>query len=418
MDRPTLEAMQLAKLRAMLSEVLPRNPFQARKLGVSVPRLESMADLRALPLTTKQELVEDQRANPPYGTNLTYPLQRYVRLHQTSGTSQGRPLRWLDTAQSWQWLLDCWRQKYGLVDLRPADRLMFPFSFGPFIGFWGAFEGALRLGNMCLAAGGMTTQARLRFLLDNAATIVCCTPSYALRMAEVAREEGLDVKNSPVRGLIVAGEPGGSIAGTRERIEQAWGARVFDHTGMTEIGSLGMECADGPGGVHLLETECIGEVIDPNTGAVLAPGQEGELVLTNLGRLGSPLVRYRTGDRVIFDPNPCPCHRPFSRMLGGIRGRTDDMLVVRGNNVYPSALEDLLLSFPAVREFQLVVETRDGQSDVTIRLETDGMGEEFVRRVVNAVRDRLHFRPKIELVAPGSLPRFEMKARRLVRTMT
>src|SRR5262249_16838586 len=162
---------------------------------------------------------------------LTYPLARYCRLHQTSGTS-GRPLRWLDTAESWDWLLDCWDAFYRIVGLWPDDRLFFAFSFGPFLGFWTAFEAAARRGPPCLPGGGMSSVARLRFLLDHEVSVVHCTPTYALRLAEVAREEGIDLAAAPVRMLIVAGEPGGSIPATRGQIEAAWGAHVFDHNGL------------------------------------------------------------------------------------------------------------------------------------------------------------------------------------------
>src|SRR4029077_10046377 len=154
------------------------------------------------------------------GQALTYPVERYCRMHQTSGTS-GQPLRWLDTTQSWNWLLGCWETMFQVVGLRAGDRLFFPFSFGPFLGFWTAFDAASRLGYLCLPGGGMSSAARLRFLLDNHATVVLCTPTYALRLAEVANQQGIDLKGGSVRLLIVAGEPGGSIAATRARIESA-----------------------------------------------------------------------------------------------------------------------------------------------------------------------------------------------------
>jgi phenylacetate-CoA ligase len=249
--------------------------------------------------------------------------------------------------------------------------------------------------------------------------LVCCTPTYALRLADVARQEGIDLATSPVRALIVAGEPGGSIPGTRRRIEDAWGARVFDHCGMTEIGSLGIECQPNPGGLHMLETECIPEVIDPTTGAPIPPGQEGELVLTNLGRWGSPLIRYRTGDRVLADPAPCPCGRIFLRLKGGILGRTDDMIFIRGNNVYPSALEDIIRRFPEIEEYRIEVDQSGPQTSLRLALETQPSppASQLVDLVRDAVRNELNFRPEVTLVPPGSLPRSEMKSQRVVRKM-
>src|SRR4029077_13545060 len=235
--------------------------------------------------TTKAELLADQDGHPPYGRVLTYPLARYSRMHQTSGTSS-RPLRWLDTAASWNWLLGCWEQYFQIIGLQPEDRLFFPFSFGPFLGFWTAFEAAARLGYLCLAGGGMSSTARLRFILDNQITVVFCTPTYGMHLSELARQEGIDLAGSPVRALIVAGEPGGSIPETRARIEAAWGARVFDHNGLTEAGCLSIECPENPAGLHWLESECVVEVIDPDTLEAVPAGTPGELVLTNLGRPG------------------------------------------------------------------------------------------------------------------------------------
>lgn len=420
LDRAALTELQRQRLCALLREVLPANRFYARKLaaaGLTADTVRDLADLRRLPFTTKAELVADQAEHPPYGTVLTYPVERYRRLNQTSGTTSGRPLRWLDTPESWIWLLDNWDTMFRVIGLRPGDRLFFAFSFGPFLGFWTAFDAASRLGHLCLPGGGMSSAARLHMLLDNAATVLLCTPTYALHLAEVAREHGLDLPGSPVRALIVAGEPGGSIPATRARIEQAWGARVFDHSGMTEAGALMIECPENPAGLHLLESECIGEAIDPATGEPVPAGEVGELVLTNLGRRGSPVLRYRTGDLVRVDPRPCPCGRTFLRLDGGILGRTDDMIHLRGHNVYPSALEAVIRRFPEVAEYRIEVETRRTLPVLRVQLEpaSPEAGPAVAERVDRAIRDELLFRAEVTVVEPGTLPRFEMKARRLVR---
>ncbi len=203
----------------MLATILPGNRFYATKFaGIDLAR----AALADLPFTTKADLLADQETNPPYGSALTYPLARYARMHQTSGTTTGRPLRWLDTPESWDWMLGCWRQIFRLIGLRHDDRLCFAFSFGPFLGFWTAFESASRAGHFILPGGGMSSSARLRFMLDHSATVVFCTPTYALHLAEVAAADRVDLPSSPVRMLVVAGEPGGSIPATRQRIESAW----------------------------------------------------------------------------------------------------------------------------------------------------------------------------------------------------
>ncbi len=401
---------QSERLAALLGTILPHNRFYTRKLADVAGD-----DWEAIPFTTKAELLDDQAQHPPYGTNLTFPLERYSRLHQTSGSS-GKPLRWLDTPESWAALLDCWTINYRVVGVYRGDRLFFPFSFGPFLGFWTAFEAASRIGLLCLPGGGMTSRARLRFLLDNAATIVLCTPTYALHLAEVAAQEGINLVSSAVRALIVAGEPGGNVPGTRQRIEAAWGARVFDHSGMTEVGPLGIECPEAPGGLHLLESECLPEVIDPVTGRPVPPGTPGELVLTTFDRPGSPLLRYRTGDLVCVDPRPCPCGRSWLRLDGGIRGRVDDMIVLRGNNVYPSALQTILHRFPEVVEYRIEVDQSAALAALRIEVELHpSAAPDVVGRIDEALREELLFRAEVRAVPPGSLPRFEMKAQRFVR---
>jgi phenylacetate-CoA ligase len=414
LDRDALTQLQRDRFRALLHEILPRNRFYARKFtGVD---LDAPIDLAQLPFTTKEELLAEQHAQPPYRRLLTYPREGYTRLHQTSGTA-GRPLCWLDTPESWRWLLGCWATMFRMIGLRPSDRLFFPFSFGPFLGFWTAFEAASQLGCLCLPGGGMSSAARIRFLLDHEATVVFCTPTYALRLAEVAVEMGIDLAGCPVRALIVAGEPGGSIPATRARLESTWGARVFDHNGLTEVGACGIECLENPAGLHLLENEYLVEVVDPQTEQAVHSGSVGELVLTNLGRWGSPLIRYRTGDLVRVDPRLCPCGRAFVRLDGGILGRTDDMIHVRGNNLYPAALEAVIRRFPEVAEYRVEVDQSGSLTAVRIEVEPVAAAprRDIADLVSRAIRDELLFRAEVTTVPPGSLPRFELKAQRVSR---
>src|SRR3989454_6975275 len=336
-----LRAMQLAKLRAGLPDVLATNAFWRARLH----DVRGWDDFARLPLTTKSELVADQAAAPPFGTNLTYPVDRYVRLHQTSGSSGGHPLRWLDTVGSWDWCARIWAEHvYRAAGVTGADRVFCAFSFGPFLGFWSAFSGAERLGSLCISGGAMTSEQRVHTILDLGATVLLSTPTYALRLAEVARDVGVDLARSGVRVTIHAGEPGASIPSTRDAIEAAWSAVSFDHTGMTELGPTGHSCS-ARDGVHLIESEYIFEVTS-----------EGELVATNLGRWGMPLIRYRTGDRVVASREPCSCGSPFLKVVGGIRGRVDDMFTVRGVNLYPSQVEEIVRRYREVGEF--VIEHR------------------------------------------------------------
>jgi len=422
-DRETLKRLQLQKLSGMCRELSHTNPFWTQRLesvGLDPAAIESWEAFAHIPFLRKADLVESHEEYPPYSSNMTYPLVGYSRLHQTSGTT-GKPLRWLDTPASWDWFMECWKQIYHLVGLTPEDRLAFPFSFGPFIGFWAAFEGAQRLGNLCLAGGGMSSQARLRMILDNKATFVCCTPTYALRLAAVAEEEGIDIAGSDVRGVIVAGEPGGNIPAIRQQIESAFGARVFDHWGMTEIGSLGVESVNYAEGLYLLETECIAEIIDSESAQPVEPGETGELVITNLGRWGSPIIRYRTGDLVQKDLSDSPDGLCLKRLKGGVLGRADDMMTIRGNNVFPSSIDAIVREFDNVVEYRMHFTTKREMNHLKIEIEplaslagTDGE-QQLLTDINRAIKDRMNFQAEIVAVEPESLPRFELKGRRFIK---
>jgi phenylacetate-CoA ligase len=236
-----------------------------------------------------------------------------------------------------------------------------------------------------------------------------------MRMAEEAERLGIDLASSLVHATVHAGEPGASVPSVRARIEQAFGAQCHDHTGMTELGATGFTCQER-NGVHLIESEFIFEVIHPQTLQPVSPGGQGELVATNLGRAGMPLIRYRTGDLVQIDASPCRCGRTFARLPGGILGRADDMVVVRGVNVFPSAIEGVLREFPEVSEFRIEVFSTRSMIELRVLLDPQpNANGDLAERVSNRLNDRLLLRVPCELVPAGSLPRFELKARRVVR---
>ena len=423
-DRAAIEAGQLESLRTLIAELFPSNKFYTQKLqaaGITFD-IASLADFSArFPFTTKAEVVADQLAQPPYGANLTYPLDRYTRFHQTSGTT-GTPMRWLDTAESWEAMIECWAEIFRAAGVGAGDRVMFAFSFGPFLGFWLAFESAQRLGCLCLPGGGLSSAARLRMMQANRANVLCCTPTYAIRLAEVAAEEKIPTAALGVKTIVVAGEPGGSIPATRARLESLWpGARIFDHHGMTEVGPVTHECPAQPGVLHVIESAYFAEVIDPISGQ---PSSSGELVLTNLARTGSPLLRYRTGDLVKLGTRnsergtPCVCGRHELALEGGILGRVDDMVIVRGVNVYPTAIEEILRGFREIAEYR--VHVSHVQSLVELRLEIEpvpGWADVagLIGRIGKAFETSLALRVPVVAVPTGALPRFEMKAQRWVR---
>ena len=404
---------QLHRLREMLVPVLETNAFYRRKLteaGITDPNdVQTLADYQQLPFTTKEELSADQVSHPPYGTNLTFPIEQYTCLHRTSGTT-GSPLRWLDTAESWDWWGKCWGEVYRGAGVTSADRLMIAFSFGPFIGFWSAYHGAQQLGALIIPNGGMTSEQRIRTILSNDITVLIATPTYALRLAEVAEQDGINLsEESSVRVTIHAGEPGASVPATKERIETRWGARAYDHTGATEVGAWGFMCEQQVG-IHLNEDEFICEILDPETDA---PADEGELVITNLGRVGMPVIRYRTGDYVKLKSGRYEGGRESRVLDGGVIGRLDNALIVRGLNVYPATLENIILKFSDVQEFAGRAYRTETLDELEIQIEsTNPNPGATATAVAAAIRDDLGLRVTVKTVPLGTLPRYELKSKR------
>lgn len=423
-SRESIETHQLVSLNRLVHAIQDSNQFYKNKMkqaGTRGPFATLDQFYQAMPFTTKSELIEDQEANPPYGTNLTEPFERYTRFHQTSGTTT-TPLRWLDTAAGWSWIVDNWVRIYREAKVDRRDTVFFAFSFGPFLGFWSAMDAAQKVGCLCIAGGGMSSSARLRAMIDTRVTVLCCTPTYALRLASVAEREGIALKNASVKTIIVAGEPGGSIPAMRKKIESKWnGARVFDHHGMTEVGPVSYESYDHPGVLHVIETSYLAEAIHPETGEPVRESERGELVLTTLGRTASPLIRYRTGDLV--QPSWQGVERYGTAelaLIGGIIGRIDDMLPIRGVNVYPSLIDELVGSREGIAEYRVLIEEKDNLNEMTIQIEPDAHynGNEIAQTIEEALRNLLHLRIPVQVVPADSLPRFEMKAKRWVKSKT
>src|SRR6185369_12885374 len=350
----------------LLTEVVPHNRFYADKFArVECLPLQSFEQLEQLPFTFKDELATAAHGNE-FAANLTYPLARYVRYHHTSGT-RGRPMPVLDTLADWQWWIDCWQYVLDAAEIGPEDRAVLAFSFGPFIGFWSAHDALVARGGMVIPSGGMNTLARVELIHRTRATALLCTPSYALRLAEVARENNIDPASLEVRRIIVAGEPGGSVPAIRRQIESAWNALVIDHAGASEVGPWGFGDKTGRG-LFVIENEFIAEFLSLATGAAAKDGELAELVLTTLGRYGSPVIRYRTGDivRPRFSPSE---NNHFTLLEGGVLGRADDMLIVRGVNIFPSSLEQVVRAFPEVVEFRCTALRQGSLDELLVEVE-------------------------------------------------
>jgi phenylacetate-CoA ligase len=418
LSRDDLRELQNQRLRSLIDELGTNHFYQekSRAAGLDLSGIECAEELRSLPFTTKQELVDEQIEHPPFGRLLTYPLSRYRYFHQTSGTT-GQPLKWLDTEESWQWWLRCWGYVYRGAGVTSDDVVFCAFSFGPYISHWAAISGAWHIGAMCVSGGGMNSEQRLQSIIDNQATVIVCTPTYALHLAEAARELGIDLRAIAVRIGIHAGEPGASLPNVKRAIQDAWGATCFDHAGATEAGAWAFDCEAQTGAIHLNEAEFIFEVIDPQSGELISEGQRGELVITNLDRAGMPVLRYRTGDLVELTTEPCPCGRSFARIKGGVLGRADDMIIVRGVNLYPSAIDNLIRGVSLVFEYEVEISRVAGMDELLIRIETADVAsfEEAALQLTHAFRTAHSIRINVEHSPAGSLPRYEFKSRRFKR---
>ena len=417
-----IKRLQWRKLRSLLEAILPANPFYHRKLtGLTLGPAATLEDYRRLiPFTTRHELVRDRLANPPYGTNLTYPADAYVRCHQTSGTTT-MPIRWLDTAESWSHIVDNWVRILGAAGVTRRTASSSPSPSGR---SWASGRRSRPCSGWAASvfpAAPCPAWRGCRPSWTTASPWSVAPPPTRNTWAKSPKRRKLDLTRSRVRLLIVAGEGGGSIPATRARIERLWpGAAVFDHHGMTEVGPVTYQCPAQPGVLHVLESAYLPEVVNPaNRASRLAPGETGELVLTTLDRLGSPLLRYRTGDLV--KPRAlsiCACGRHELALEGGILGRSDDMVVVRGVNVYPSLVEEIVRAYSEVAEYRVQLDCRSAMTELSLEVEpvVDSSGRASLpRRLEQSFQAALNLRVPVVLVPAGSLPRFEMKAQRWMR---
>ncbi|MAG56211.1 MAG: phenylacetate--CoA ligase [Planctomycetes bacterium] len=424
LSRDELHQLQLAKLKRLVAYSTERSAFHRGKIdeaGVTADSLTSIDDLQKIPFTTRDEWMESQERSPMFGDLLARPREDAIRYHLTSGTSGRNPLRVLDSRRDWQWISECWAYGFWAAGVRPTDTVFFAFSYGSFIGFWGAHYCCERMGSLVIPSGNMTTDMRVRQIADMKVSTVCATPTYALRLAQAASEQGIDLVTSAVDKVIVSGEPAGSIPETKALIERQWGAKCFDTAGMTELGTICMfECSHQPGGMHIIEDHYIEEVIDPTTGNPADYGERGERVVTSFGRGMIPVLRYKTRDLVVKVPHHrCSCGRTFDVYEGGIQGRVDDMLLIRGTNVYPRAIESIVRSFPTIDEFQILVETINNVDELTVRVEmkpeTGVTFSDIERELVEDLKEHHEMlRMNVAQAETGSLPRFELKAKRVV----
>jgi phenylacetate-CoA ligase len=425
LDREQIETLQLAKLRRHCAWAAARSPWYQRRFaseGFEPAQLQTLDDLRRMPMLTRDDWMASQDAKPPYGEIPVVGGEGAIRVHTTSGTTGRGPLRALDSRKDWAWIAEMWCYGIWGCGVRPSDTAYIAFGYGSFIGFWGLHYAMEKIGVLNVPGGAQTTEARVLQMIDFGATVVAATPTYAIRLAQEAERLGIDLRDSSVQRLILSGEPAGSIPQTKALIEELWGAKAYDTAGMTEIGTIMVfECSHQPGGTHIIEDQVLEEVLDPDTLEPVALGERGERVVTSFGRGTIPLIRYRTGDLVCRVPAAtCSCGRGFDIYEGGILGRVDDMKLIRGTNVYPRAIEAIVREFPEVAEFQTVIFHEGIRDEIKLRIELgpESSGEGWQRlhddlhRRLGHAHEGLNF--QIERAAEGELPRFELKAKRMI----
>ena len=424
MPRGVLQEYQLDLFRKQMAYVYERAPMYKRKfdqVGVRPEDIRTIEDVQKVPFTIKEELRQSQEKYPPFGDFLCISPEEGVRVFQTTGTT-GIPVRSLLSKKDWY--VHYYEQfmyfMYG-YGITKADVMFVPFNYGLYLAWWGLQAAFEQAGVLVIPGGGQNSEDRTKNILEWKPSVICGTPTYILFLGDVAKKMGVDLSKTPVRIVITGGEPGAQVPSTKKQIETSWGAKNYDDVGSTEISNFGFECI-AQQGTHVVESMFLAEVIDPGTGKSLDPGQEGELVLTNLCCESMPLIRWRMGDMVKFDVKKCDCGRTFLRLDGGVFGRADDMFQFGGVNIFPSAIENFVRETKEFsNEYQIIAPKMGAGKHLKIRVEPSSptLSKEKMDRAVKIFKETFKYRigvtPDVEVAKIGELPRFEGKARRVIR---
>jgi phenylacetate-CoA ligase len=422
LGRERLEALQLKKFQRIFRWAYERSRFHRslyERAGIRPEDIRSMADVRRVPKVEKSMMRDIQRKDPfPYGDALCVPIEEVTEFRQTSGTT-GQPVYQPDTWQDWEWWAECWACLLWAQGYRPEDRVFIPFGYNVFVAFWAGHYGAEKIGCEVVPGGVLDTSARILKIQELQATAMMATPTYVLGMAETARKTlGIDPRSLGIRKITCAGEPGASIPSTKQRMESAWGAKVYDHSGATEIGAWSFECQEQPGGLHVNEGFFLVEIEDIDTGeAITEPGRKGKMIITAFDRIAQPCIRFDSKDIIEWADFPCPCGRGYRLIRGGVQGRADDITKVKGVLLSPSAIEEVVRGIDGLgNEYEVIVE-KAGDTD-RIRLRVEVLSEDDARKAAiqqelnDQLRLKTNLRYDIEFHRPGALPRYEVKAKR------
>jgi phenylacetate-CoA ligase len=418
-----LQALQLKKFKRIVAWAYEHSPFYKKlykKAGIEPEDIKTFDDIRKVPKIEKDMMREVQQHKPfPYGDMLAVPLEQVTTFRQTSGTT-GTPVYQADTWQDWDWWSECWCYILYSQGYRDTDRIFLPFGYNIFVAFWAGHYGAEKLGAEVIPGGVFDTQARILKMQEIKCTAFFATPTYVLGMADTAKNKlGIDpARDLTIKRITCAGEPGASIPTTKRRMEEAWGAKVYDHIGATEIGAWSYECAEQPGGLHVNEAFFLVEIEDVETGEVITePGRNGKMIITALDRMAKPCIRFDSKDVIRWADYQCTCGRTFRIIDGGVVGRADDITKVKGVLLAPSAIEEVVRSISELGdEYEVIVSKKGDIDDILLKIELRPGKEKEEEHILFRLKDQLRVKTnlgyKIEVHPFGSLPRYEVKAKR------
>ncbi len=417
-----IRQLQLNKFKRIFKWTYDHSKFHRQlydQAGIKPEDIRSFEDVKQVPKVEKAMMRDIQRKDPfPYGDALCVPLEDVAVFRQTSGTT-GQPVYQPDTWQDWEWWAECWSYILWAQGYRPRDRVFIPFGYNIFVAFWAGHYAAEKLGCEVVPGGVLDTKARILKIQELQATAMMATPTYVLGMAETAKSKmDLDPSQLTIEKITCAGEPGASIPSTKRRMEQAWGAKVYDHAGATEIGAWSFECNEQPGGMHVNEGMFLVEIEDVESGEIIEePGHRGKMIITALDRQAQPCVRFDSKDVIEWADEPCPCDRTSRLIKGGVVGRADDITKVKGVLLAPSAIEEVVRDLDGLGdEYEVIVE-KDGDTDrIKLRVEVLPEAEDQCQLIEDKLADQLrlktNLRYDIEICGCETLPRYEVKAKR------
>lgn len=420
MPREELNQFQFKRFKNIFTYAYNNSPAYRElydNAGVTPDDLQCYEDIKKVPIISKKFITENLEETG-YGRTLTMDPEKVVFYHQTSGTTS-KPVPQPDSLFDWYYHGDCWANALWAHGVRPGDKVLLAFNYNLFIGFWQCHYGCEKIGAEIIPGGSLSTEVKLQKIMELGITAVATTPSYAFRMAEAAEKLGIDLASSPVKILITSGEPGGLVEGVKDKLEKAWGANVYDNIGATEVGSWGFECTEKSGGLHINETNFFPEIIGlEDDEPITEPGVYGRLVLTNFFRSARPCIRFNTNDIACWAEAPCSCGRTYRMIAGGIQGRVDHILKVRGTFVNPVVVEDIINKYEKCsQEYQIII--HEDNNHITVNAEAaEGVGRNEFADIAKEVSNRIHnatfVKMDVIIVPYGSMERSEAKSKRVV----